>query len=361
MRRQYKGRSDASMRSAEGEQGFWPSYADMMSAVALILFFLMLLSYISNMITGNSLKDTESQLADTRTQLAIREQELNSLEDSLALTKQQVETARTELEQMNLDLDETRQTLAEKEKDLAAQDQLLQNQKDQLSAQESQLADQETKLRNQQALISEKEEYLTAANAEILELRGQMETIVGVRKGVLEQIRDRVVEVMGDASKVRIGDNGSIVLSEGVFFDVGSSVVKDGAKPMLNQLSDVFQRFLAEENNVQYVDSIVISGHADITGDPVSNRELSSARANSVLGYLLYTNGGTLQRYANYFCAAGYGDTRPVATNDTEEGRAQNRRIEISIILKDDTIMDIVKDYLNLDLPTAVQEQMNAG
>ena len=91
MRRQYKGRSDASMRSAEGEQGFWPSYADMMSAVALILFFLMLLSYISNMITGNSLKDTESQLADTRTQLAIREQELNSLEDSLALTKQQVE------------------------------------------------------------------------------------------------------------------------------------------------------------------------------------------------------------------------------------------------------------------------------
>ena len=46
MRRQYVGRSDAMVRSAEGEQGFWPSYADMMSAVALILFFLMLLSYI---------------------------------------------------------------------------------------------------------------------------------------------------------------------------------------------------------------------------------------------------------------------------------------------------------------------------
>ena len=40
MRRQYKGRSDALVKSAEGEQGFWPSYADMMSAVALILFFL---------------------------------------------------------------------------------------------------------------------------------------------------------------------------------------------------------------------------------------------------------------------------------------------------------------------------------
>ena len=40
MRRQYKGRTDAMVKSQEGEQGFWPSYADMMSAVALILFFL---------------------------------------------------------------------------------------------------------------------------------------------------------------------------------------------------------------------------------------------------------------------------------------------------------------------------------
>ena len=55
------------------------------------------------------------------------------------------------------------------------------------------------------------------------------------------------------------------------------------------------------------------------------------------------------------------GDTRPVATNDTEEGRAQNRRIEISIILKDETIMDIVKDYLELDLPAAVQADAANG
>ena len=50
MRRTFQGRSGAFVRSSEGEQGFWPSYADMMSAVALILFFLMLLSYIQNLI-----------------------------------------------------------------------------------------------------------------------------------------------------------------------------------------------------------------------------------------------------------------------------------------------------------------------
>ena len=57
---------NSSSRLAEsgGEQGFWPSYADMMSAVALILFFLMLISYIQNLITGNDLQNTQEVLAD---------------------------------------------------------------------------------------------------------------------------------------------------------------------------------------------------------------------------------------------------------------------------------------------------------
>ena len=350
MRRQYKGRSDAMVKSAEGEQGFWPSYADMMSAVALILFFLMLLSYISNMITGNNLKNTEAQLEDTRIQLTERERELNELESTLAVTKQQVEDAANELEKVSLDLDEVKLSLAAKEEDLAEQDKLLAEQK-------ALLSDQEQKLANQQALIGEQEDYLKAATDEILELRGQMETIVGVRRSVLEQIRDSVVAVMGDSSKVKI-DNGNIVLSEGVFFDVGSSAIKPGAMQMLNQLIDVFQRFLEDDDNIRYIDSIVISGHADSTGNRQDNRTLSTARANAVLGYLLDNGNGKLQQYAQYFCASGYGDTRPVASNDTDDGRAQNRRIEISIVLKDDSIMNIVNNYLELDLPSNVQEQV---
>ena len=356
MRRQYKGRTDAMVKSQEGEQGFWPSYADMMSAVALILFFLMLLSYISNMITGNNLKNTESQLEDTRIQLVAREKELNELESTLAVTKQQVEDAASELEKVSEDLDEVKVTLAAKEEDLAAQDKLLAEQKTQLESQKSVLSDQEKKLSEQQALIGEQEEYLSAATEEILELRGQMETIVGVRKSVLEQIRDSVVQVMGDSSKVKI-DNGNIVFNEGVFFDVGSYAIKPGAGEMLSQLSRVFERFLSDENNLRYVDSIVISGHADSTGNAQDNRTLSSNRANAVLGYLLESGGAGLQQYSRYFSASGYGDTRPVASNDTEEGRAQNRRIEISIVLKDDSIMNIVNNYLELDLPAAAQAE----
>jgi chemotaxis protein MotB len=189
-------------------------------------------------------------------------------------------------------------------------------------------------------------------------MRGQMQTIAVLRLSILEQIRDSVVAVMGDASKVRIGENGNIVLSEGVFFDVGSAAVKTAAVPTLNQLIEVFSQFLADPENVRYVDSIVISGHTDSTGSDDTNRTLSTQRANAVLGYLLENGGGKLQQYASYFCAAGYGETRPVATNDTEEGRAQNRRIEISIILKDDSIMDIVDTYLNIDLPAEAENRM---
>ncbi len=182
-------------------------------------------------------------------------------------------------------------------------------------------------------------------------MRDQMQSIAVLRLSILEQKRDSIVGVMGDASKVAIGDNGNIILSEGVFFDLGSSQIKAGSEPVLSQLVQVFGAFLSNSENAKYVDSIVISGHTDSTGTAAENRVLSTDRANSVLNYLLTAQNGALGAYSQYFCAAGYGATRPVADNGTDAGRAANRRIEISMILKDDTVLDIVDNYLNIELP----------
>ena len=192
-------------------------------------------------------------------------------------------------------------------------------------------------------------------------MRSRMQTIAVLRLSILEQIRDSVVAVMGDASKVSIGDNGAIVLDEGVLFDFGSSAIKPAARPTLDRLVEVFRSFLSDDENARYVDSIIISGHTDSIGTDAENRVLSTARANAVLNYLLTAQKGELDAYAQYFCAAGYGATRPVASNDTDEGRAQNRRIEISITLRDDTIMDIVENYLELDLPESAAAQTADG
>ena len=346
MRRLAHRRSDAMVRSQEGEQGFWPSYADMMSAVALILFFLMLLSYIQNLITGNDLRNTQdtldstlSELSDTRVVLSDTMLELTDTQDRLQLTLSKVDEAEAELGRITTDLDAAKLTLSDQQQTLEQQ------QKD--------LAEQDKLLADQKALIGEQEEYLNAATEELLAMRSQMQTIAVLRLSILEQIRDSVVRVMGDPSKVSIGENGSIVLADGVFFDVGSSTIKGEAQPTLDQLIDVFSAFLSDPENVKYVDSIVISGHTDSTGGEEENRVLSTDRANAVLGYLLDRPGSGLSQYASYFCAAGYGETRPVESNDTDAGRAANRRIEISIILKDDTVLDIVESYLDLDVPGA--------
>ena len=292
-----------------GEQGFWPSYADMMSAVALILFFLMLLSYIQNLVTGNDLQNTQEVLAQTKEQVLLAEDQLAGLTDELKKKQDQLEDYAVQIVQ----------------------------QKEEMEAQDK--------------LIGQQEAYLSAANDELTQMRNQMQTIAVLRLSILEQIRESIVEVMGDASKVSIGDNGNIILSDSVLFDLGSSEIKEDSAGVLGELIDVFYQFLSDGENAKYVDSIVISGHTDITGTAESNRVLSTDRANSVLNYLLLGKNGKLNGYSAYFCAAGYGATRPVASNDTEEGQAANRRIEISMILKDDTVLDIVENYLALDLP----------
>ena len=78
MRRRSRVSTEAAAgKSESGEQNFWPSYADMMSSFALILFFLMLLSYLSNIKTGNSLRNTEERLSDTLSKLMITQAEVS--------------------------------------------------------------------------------------------------------------------------------------------------------------------------------------------------------------------------------------------------------------------------------------------
>ena len=326
-----KRRSKAAGTSAaagvsEGEQGFWPSYADMMSSVALILFFLMLLSYIQNLVTGNNLKNTQEVLEATKLSLA---DTLKQVED----TKLEVEDTQKKLILVQVDLDEANEALLAKQNELVLK---------------------QSELDEQQALLDTQGEYLAAANDEILEMRGQMQTIAVLRLSILEQIKNSIVNATGDSKKVSIGENGNIILNEGVFFDTGSYDIKPESATALNQLNRVFSSFLSDKDNAKYIDSIVISGHTDDEGTDENNRTLSTSRANSVLNYLL--SDPTLSQYSEYFCAAGYGETRPVAPNDTAEGRAQNRRIEISIILKDDTVMDIVDKYLEIEVPEDIQQ-----
>lgn len=316
-------RSGKLVSTPEGEQGFWPSYADMMSSFALILFFLMLIAYLQNLITGNQLVSTKEALQAT--------------EDTLATTVLQVEEAKKELSSLTLDLDEAKQAIL--------------SQQDQMAQYAATIQGQTATITDQEKLIADQKDYIALTNEELTRLRTQMQTIALLRLSILEQIKDSIAATLGDETKVSIGENGSIILNEGLFFDYNSAKVKAEGYALLDELTRAFADFLSDENNARYVDSVVISGHTDDRGTALRNRELSTERANAVLNYLLDENGGMLQTYESYFCAAGYGATRPVESNDTAAGRSANRRIEISIILKDESVLAIVDAYLAQEMP----------
>ncbi len=102
---------------------------------------------------------------------------------------------------------------------------------------------------------------------------------------------------------------------EHVFFATGSATLEDRSKYELNNVAD-----LIKKNNV----TVELAGHTDSVGDDAGNMSLSEARAQSVLDYLL-------NKGVSGLSAKGYGETQPVGDNETEEGRAENRRTELRI------------------------------
>ena len=330
MRRRTKVSTEAASGKIDNEQNFWPSYADMMSSFALILFFLMLLSYLSNIQTGNNLRNTEERLSDTLSRLTI---------------------AQAEVDEANAELQDTQNQLNDKENELNEKEAILATVQIRLDEKNAELENTQFVLAQQQATINSQAQYVAEAQVELEKMHGQMEMIVGVRREVLDQIKASIDSVSGNSSRASIGENGSIILNDAVFFDTNKADLKPEALGVLDQLVVVFSRFLSDPENSKYIDSIIISGHTDSDGSDEINRTLSTQRANSVLNYMLTET--MLTPYRDYFCAAGYGESRPIAPNDSKENKALNRRIEISITLKDDTVMDIVNDYLQIDVPTA--------
>ena len=113
-----------------------------------------------------------------------------------------------------------------------------------------------------------------------------------------------------------VNEVGCWSLKATMLFDTNSSYIKKEADPLLDEVVTIL------EKNPQI--KVEIQGYADNTGTPQYNQWLSERRAKRVMDYLV-SKGINPERLQ----AKGYGSTRPVASNATEEGRAQNRRVEL--------------------------------
>lgn len=104
-----------------------------------------------------------------------------------------------------------------------------------------------------------------------------------------------------------------------VFFDVGKATLRPQSDKELNELSESMK----EQNTME----IEVAGYTDNVGTDADNLKLSQARAESVRNYLLKKGIAAVR-----ITAKGYGSSNPVASNNTPQGRQQNRRTEIHIL-----------------------------
>ncbi len=118
---------------------------------------------------------------------------------------------------------------------------------------------------------------------------------------------------------VRDGDNLLLRMPSGITFAYDSDAVQPQFQPTLNEVATVLVDYPKT-----YID---IYGHTDADGSEAYNQGLSQRRATSVQSYLAGRGIQTVR-----MATKGFGETQPIASNETAEGKAQNRRVEIKIV-----------------------------
>ncbi len=141
----------------------------------------------------------------------------------------------------------------------------------------------------------------------------------------MDRQAERIEEEIPGAEVKRVGEGINVTFNEeaGVYFDTNKSDVKGTSATTLDKLAGIFQ---------EYPQSIIlVEGHTDSAGPEDYNWKLSQQRAESVTKYLV-SKGISNGRFTTKW----YGETQPRATNETSEGKAKNRRVELAIMASEE-------------------------
>jgi len=139
----------------------------------------------------------------------------------------------------------------------------------------------------------------------------------------MDKQADEMEKELEGAEVKRVGEGIQVTFDSGLLFDVGKAALKPETKANLNKMSESLKKYPDTD--------VLIEGHTDSTGSEEMNLQLSKQRAQSVSNYL-----ASLGVDPRRFTIMGYGESQPIATNDTTAGRQENRRVEIAIMANED-------------------------
>jgi outer membrane protein OmpA-like peptidoglycan-associated protein len=208
------------------------------------------------------------------------------------------------------------------EEEILAQQKALAEQRGRQASEERQRAD--TEARNAAAARADTERErrdVERTRDELQEARVQAlkaQAAFAVAEQEKNELRQRLREQLNMVLETRESARGLIMMVPDVLFYSGSARLTPDAREKLARVSGI----LAAQAELR----ITAEGHTDNVGNDESNQWLSEQRAQSVLAYLVQQN-----IPLTVVDIAGFGETRPVASNDTAQGRQQNRRVELIV------------------------------
>ena len=148
----------------------------------------------------------------------------------------------------------------------------------------------------------------------------------------MDRQREELAADLEGAQVERYGEGVLVTFDSGLLFDFDSSVVKGAARSNLTDLANSLREYPDTE--------VLIVGHTDSQGSDSYNQGLSERRASAAKNFLV-TQGVP----ANRIRTEGLGESEPVASNDTDAGRAQNRRVEVAIFASEEYRQELIRRH----------------
>lgn len=216
---------------------------------------------------------------------------------------------------------------------------LLDAKKDELTREITELR---AKLSEKELRIKEVENELKSKNMQISELKTEIAGLSQERSKAIEEKEKAIAELTktydnlvtelnveikkGEIAVTQLRDKLSLSMVEKILFDSGSAKIKKDGKKVLDRVAEILKKVSDKQIRLEgHTDNVPI-GPRIVEKFP-TNWELSTTRATNVVRYL--QERGIDPKFLS---AAGYSEYRPVESNDTEEGKAKNRRIQIVLI-----------------------------
>jgi chemotaxis protein MotB len=203
--------------------------------------------------------------------------------------------------------------------------------KDQIAQVESAKAGvitERNRLSEELSILGKEKGMLSTDLKKALDRVEELKLMAEKRKLKLRELKDKLqaMQAAGKLQVLTVKGRMVVKLPENVLFDTGKFKLKPEGEMAVAQLTPI----LASLEGRQFQ----VAGHTDDVGSDDSNWKLSANRALSVVQYMI-SQGMPPERLA----ATGYGKFQPVAANDTDEGKAQNRRIDINLVPNIDELL----------------------